>query len=73
MKIGRANALTALGLLTLLLIVVLTAPRWARLLTRTAPGEEAAEEGASPAPRAAPPPTPALSRSDEGELRDTKE
>jgi len=54
MKIGRANALTALGLLTLLLIVVLTAPRWARLLTRTAPGEEAAEEGASPAPRAAP-------------------
>jgi hypothetical protein len=53
MKIGRANALTALGLLTLLLVVLLAAPRWTRLLTRTAPGEEA-EEGASPAP--APPP-----------------
>lgn len=53
MQIGRANALTALGLLTLLLVVVLAAPRWTRLLTRTVPGEEGAEEGgavATPAP-----------------------
>jgi hypothetical protein len=55
MQIGRANALTALGLLTLLLVVVLAAPRWTRLLTRTVPGEEGAEEGgaaATPAPPA---------------------
>jgi germination protein M len=38
MIVGRANALTALGLLTLLLLVV---------LTRTVPGEEGAEEGAA--------------------------
>lgn len=50
MQIGRANALTALGLLTLLLIVVLAAPRWTRLLTRSVPGEEAGEEGAVAAP-----------------------
>ena len=54
MKIGRANALTALGLLTLLLVVVLSAPRWSRLLTRNAPGEEAGEEGAPPSPVPAP-------------------
>ena len=47
MIVGRANALTALGLLTLLLVVVLTAPRWTRLLTRTVPGEEGAEEAAA--------------------------
>jgi sporulation and spore germination protein len=45
MIVGRANALTALGLLALLLVVVLAAPRWTRLLTRTVPGEEGAEEG----------------------------
>ena len=51
MRIGRANALTALGLLTLLLVFLLAAPRWTRLLTRTVPGEEGADEGAaSPAP-----------------------
>ena len=53
MIVGRANALTALGLLVLLLVVVLTAPRWTRLLTRTVPGEEGAEDGA---PAAAVPP-----------------
>ncbi len=53
MIVGRANALTALGLLVLLLAVVLTAPRWTRLLTRTVPGEEGAEDGA-PAPAAEP-------------------
>jgi len=52
MIVGRANALTALGLLVLLLIVVLTAPRWTKLLTRTVPGEEGAEE-AVPAAAAA--------------------
>jgi hypothetical protein len=55
MIVGRANALTALGLLALLLVVVLTAPRWTRLLTRTVPGEEGAEEGgagAAPASKA---------------------
>lgn len=49
MRVGRANLLTALGLIALLLLVVLTAPRWTRLLTRTVPGEEGPEEGA-PAP-----------------------
>ena len=47
MRVGRANALTALGLLALLLVVVLAAPRWTRLLTRTVPGEEGAEESAA--------------------------
>jgi germination protein M len=50
MIVGRANALTALGLLVLLLVVVLTAPRWTRLLTRTVPGEETAEDGGTAAP-----------------------
>jgi germination protein M len=51
MRIGRANALTALGLLALLLVFLLAAPRWTRLLTRTVPGEEGADESAaSPAP-----------------------
>lgn len=50
MRVGRANALTALGLLSLLLVVVLAAPRWTRLLTRTVPGEEGADEsGTAPA------------------------
>lgn len=49
MIVGRANALTALGLLVLLLLVVLTAPRWTKLLTRTVPGEEGGEEAAVPA------------------------
>ena len=53
MIVGRANALTALGLLVLLLLVVLTAPRWTKLLTRTVPGEEGAEEAAVPAAAAA--------------------
>jgi hypothetical protein len=53
MIVGRANVLTALGLLVLLLAVVLTAPRWTRLLTRTPPGEDGAEE-AGPAAAAEP-------------------
>ena len=53
MIVGRANALTALGLLVLLLVVVLTAPRWTKLLTRTVPGEEAGEEGTAAAAAAA--------------------
>jgi hypothetical protein len=57
MIVGRANALTALGLLALLLVVVLTAPRWTRLLTRTVPGEEGTEDG----PAAAPAPEPEAS------------
>ena len=51
MRAVRANLLTALGLLVLLLVTVLNAPRWSRLLTRTVPGEEAGEDAAaSPAP-----------------------
>jgi spore germination protein GerM len=53
MRIGRANALTALGLLVLLLVVVLAAPRWTRLLTRTVPGEEGADESGAAATPAA--------------------
>lgn len=54
MRVGRANALTALGLLSLLLVVVLAAPRWMRLLTRTVPGDEGADEsGAAATPAAA--------------------
>ena len=45
MIVGRANALTALGLLLLLLVVVLTAPRWTKLLTRSVPDEEGASTG----------------------------
>ena len=41
---SRANLLTGLGLLVLLAVVVLAAPRWSRLLTRTVPGEETAPE-----------------------------
>ena len=54
MRAGRANALTALGLLALLLVVVLAAPRWTRLLTRTVPGEDSAEESGAAAPAAEP-------------------
>ena len=51
MRAVRANVLTALGLVALLLAIVLTAPRWSRLLTRTVPGEETGEDAAaSPAP-----------------------
>ncbi len=53
MRVGRANALTALGLLALLLVVVLAAPRWTRLLTRTVPGEEGADESGAAATPAA--------------------
>jgi spore germination protein GerM len=41
---SRANLLTGAGLLVLLAVVVLTAPRWTRLLTRTVPGEDTAPE-----------------------------
>ena len=51
MRFGRANVLTALGLVALLLVIVFTAPRWSRLLTSTVPGEEAGDDAsASPAP-----------------------
>ena len=53
MRVGRANALTALGLLALLLVVLLAAPRWTRLLTRTVPGEEGADDAGAAAARAA--------------------
>jgi spore germination protein GerM len=53
MRVGRANALTALGLLVLLLVVVLAAPRWTRLMTRTVPGEEGAEDSGGAATPAA--------------------
>ena len=53
MRVSRANALTALGLLTLLLVIVLAAPRWTRLLTRTVPGEDAADDGGAAAATAA--------------------
>jgi Sporulation and spore germination len=43
----RANVLTAVGLLLLLALVALTAPRWAHLLRREAP--EQGEGGSSPA------------------------
>ncbi len=56
MRLGRANVFTALGLVALLAAIVLTAPRWSRLLTRTVPGEEAAEDAA---PVAAPDREPA--------------
>ena len=47
MRAGRANLLTALGLIGLLLAVVFTAPWWSRLLTRTVPGEEAGADAAA--------------------------
>jgi spore germination protein GerM len=53
--VGRANALTALGLLVLLLVVVLTAPRWTKLLTRTVPGDDGGAEDAAAAPAPAEP------------------
>lgn len=53
MRVGRANALTALGLLALLLVVLLAAPRWTRLLTRTVPGEEGGDDAAAAARAAA--------------------
>ena len=42
-----ANVVTAAGLVSLLAVVTLTSPRWARLLTRPVAGAE--EEGAEPA------------------------
>ena len=47
-----ANVVTAAGLVSLLAVVTLTAPRWARLLTRPVAGTE--EEAAEPAGPAAP-------------------
>jgi hypothetical protein len=54
MRAGRANLITALGPVALLLAVVLTAPRWTRLLTRDAPDEAGEEPAASPVPAAEP-------------------
>jgi len=46
---SRANVVTGVGLLLLLAVVGLTAPRWTRLLTRTAPGDDTAPEERPPA------------------------
>ena len=53
-----ANVVTAAGLVSLLVVVTLTAPRWARLLTRPVggaeeEGTEAASSGAAPREEAA--------------------
>lgn len=53
MKPSRANVLTAAGLLALLAVVTLTAPRWSRMLMRSLPGAE--EEGGAASAEAAPP------------------
>jgi hypothetical protein len=45
---SRPTILIALSLVLLLLVVGLLAPRWTRLLTRTVPEEEAADEAAKP-------------------------
>lgn len=50
----RANLLTALGLLGLLVLVSATAPRWARLLTRPLPAVAEEAETSSPAPSSTP-------------------
>jgi spore germination protein GerM len=47
--LSRANVLTAALLAVLLGLIVVTAPRWTRLLSRPVPGEEAAGEEAPPA------------------------
>jgi spore germination protein GerM len=52
MKPSRANVLTAGGLLALLAVVTLTAPRWSRMLMRSLPGAE--EEGGAASAEAAP-------------------
>jgi spore germination protein GerM len=49
-----ANVVTAAGLVSLLVVVTLTAPRWARLLTRPVGGAE--EEGTEAASSGAAPP-----------------
>lgn len=41
---SRANVLTAIFLLSLLVLVVVSAPRWTRLLSRPVPGEDAGED-----------------------------
>lgn len=44
--LSRANVLTAAGLAILLGLIVVTAPRWTRILSRPVPGEDVAgEEG----------------------------
>lgn len=50
--LSRANVLTAAGLAILLLLIVVTAPRWTRVLSRPVPGEEVTgeEEPRSEAP-----------------------
>jgi hypothetical protein len=49
----RANLLTAAGLVALLALVTLTAPRWSRLLMRSLPGAEEEAGPAAAAPAAA--------------------
>ena len=49
----RANLITAAGLITLMVGVAWSAPRWSRLLTRSLPGAEEEEAAASPSPEEA--------------------
>jgi spore germination protein GerM len=50
MVVSRANALTVAALIGLLCVVLFTAPRWTRLLSRPVPGAEDPEDAASPTP-----------------------
>ena len=47
MRVDRVYVLTALGLIALLVLVVVNAPRLSRLLTRTVPGEEGGDDAAA--------------------------
>lgn len=44
LRLSRANVLTGIGLVLLLVLIVVGAPRWTRLLSRTVPDDETAGE-----------------------------